>query len=337
MISWSDDVLKEADDLLKTNTMSYRDLSVKYSERFGEVIHPEGIRAALRRWRVKIQNKAAVVAVDDGIVKSDPIRDRVVNTQKRRNYLFDDIPLNGVVRFGALGDTHLASKYECLDELNAMYAIFKNEGITKVLHTGNYIEGDSTFNKQDVLIHGVDNQCRYFVNAYPKIDGIETLYIGGDDHEGWFLQREGIDVGERLEDIARRSGRHDLHYIGYMEKDVKIGKNTDKFIRVIHPGGGSAKSISYTSQDIVDKFQPYDPIPSLVLNGHYHKSEFLPDYRGTSVIQTGTFQDQSPFMRKKRLTAHIGGWIVTIRFVDGDIKSIGGEFIKFRPSKWEYR
>jgi len=330
MISWDESVLKEADLLLKRDSISYRELAEKYSNDFGVYIHPEGLRGAIRRWRNRN------LTTSDKITQSfDVVEKRTKKYQ--RDYIFDNVPVNGVIRFGAMGDTHLGSKYECLEELHDMYQIYKAAGVTAVIHAGNYIEGDAPFNKQDVLVRGVDGQCKYFIDKYPRVPGIDTFYIGGDDHEGWFLQREGIDVGERLEDLAHRAGRNDLHYLGYMEKDLRLFRDSDEFVRVIHPGGGSAKAISYTSQGIVDTFQPYEKFPTLVLAGHYHKAEFLPDYKGTAIIQTGTFQDQSPFMRKKRLSAHIGGWIVTLRMNEGRIQSIGAEFIRFRPTRWEYK
>jgi hypothetical protein len=92
-------------------------------------------------------------------------------------------------------------------------------------------------------------------------------------------------------------------------------------VRVLHAGGGSGAAISLTSQRIVESYHEREK-PHILLVGHYHKSEYLPDYKGVHIIQTGTTQEQTPFMRKKRLAAHLGGWIVKVTVSpDGGLRS----------------
>ena len=116
----------------------------------------------------------------------------------------------GFHRFGVCGDNHLCSKYERLDILNALYDFYESEGITTVYNTGNWIDGEARFNKHDIHTHGMDNQIDYFLENYPKRKGITTYYITGDDHEGWYTQREGIDVGRYTEMKAKQAGREDF-------------------------------------------------------------------------------------------------------------------------------
>lgn len=213
--------------------------------------------------------------------------------------------LEAVDRFGALGDTHLGSKYERLDLLNRTYDRFQELGITKVFHTGNWIDGEARFNFSDIHTHGLDNQINYFLEHYPQRKGITTYYIGGDDHEGWYQQKLNLDISRYLQQKALQNGRTDLVNLGYMEADVKLGSIT---VRLLHPGGGSAYSISYTSQKIIESYAE-DEKPDILLHGHYHKFEYL-FLRGVHVFQTGCFQDQSPFMRKKRISAHLGAWCI---------------------------
>ena len=129
---------------------------------------------------------------------------------------------SGFYKFGAVGDNHMGSKYERLDVLEALYDMFESEGIKVVYNTGNWIDGEARFNKHDLSVHGMDNQIRYFVENYPKRKGITTYFIAGDDHEGWYTQREGVDIGKYAEYIARQEGRNDLIYMGYMEADVHL-------------------------------------------------------------------------------------------------------------------
>jgi hypothetical protein len=247
----------------------------------------------------------------------------------------------GFYRFGALGDTHLGSKYERMDVLNGLYKIFQEEGIKDVYHTGNYIDGEARFNKHDLIVHGLDNQINYFLENYPQLKGINTHYITGDDHEGWYTQREGINVGKYTQQKAEDAGRKDLHFLGHMEGDIILkAPKGQTIVRVLHPGGGSSYAISYTSQKIVESYTGGEK-PDILLDGHYHKAGY--NYiRGVHVVQTGCTQDQTPFMRKKRLAAHLGGWIIEFAVDNqGAVTRFKKEFIPFYDNayykKWGYK
>jgi hypothetical protein len=248
----------------------------------------------------------------------------------------------GFYRFGAVGDNHLCSRYERLDVLNALYDLFVKEGIEVVYNTGNWIDGEARFNKHDLKVHGLDNQINYFIENYPQRAGIKTHYITGDDHEGWYTQREGINIGAYTESKARKAGREDLIFLGHMEADVILkAPQGQTVLRVLHPGGGSAYAISYTSQKIVESYTGGEK-PDVLLDGHYHKAGY--NYiRGVHVVQTGCTQDQTPFMRKKRLAAHLGGWIIEFAVDDhGAVTRFKKEFIPFYDTdyykeKWNYK
>lgn len=249
-------------------------------------------------------------------------------------------------RFGAVGDNHLASKYERLDVLNALYDRFSEEGITDVFNTGNWIDGEARFNKHDLKCIGLDNQIQYFLSNYPQREGITTHVITGDDHEGWYTQREGVDVGKYMQLLAtdpeRGMLRPDLKYIGHMEQDIILkAQNGETVLRVLHPGGGSAYALSYSVQKIVESYQGGEK-PHILLVGHYHKAEYS-YVRGVHVVQTGCTQDQTPFMRKKKLAAHLGGWIIDFSTDDnGAVTRFKQEFFPFYDNayyqkKWAYK
>jgi hypothetical protein len=116
--------------------------------------------------------------------------------------------------------------------------------------------------------------------------------------------------------------------------------NGETVIRVQHPGGGSAYALSYTPQKIVESLSGGDK-PNILLLGHYHKAGhwFL---RNIHTVLGGCFQAQSPFMRKKRLAAHVGGWIIEFLQGDtGDVLEFTSTFIPFYDvsahEKWEYK
>lgn len=212
--------------------------------------------------------------------------------------------------FGFCGDTHLGSKYARLDVLEDLYGKFAAAKVDRVFHAGNWIDGEAKFNRYDLCVYGMDAQIDYLVKHYPAEKGITTYAIAGDDHEGWYGQAQGIDIGKHAEQQFREAGRKDWAHLGYVEayvalKNAQTGKAAQLLLQ--HPGGGSAYALSYTSQKIVESFEGGEK-PAVLLSGHYHKMLFA-NIRNVWCIQTGCTQDQTIFMRKKRLEAHVGGGI----------------------------
>jgi hypothetical protein len=146
--------------------------------------------------------------------------------------------------------------------------------------------------------------------------------VTGDDHEGWYVQREGVDVGEKIELLAQKYGRNDLEHLGYMERNIVLDfEGNQHIIRVMHAGGGSAYAISYTSQKIVESLQGGEK-PNILIIGHFHKYD-VSYPRSVVTIQPGCTQDQSTFMRKKRLEAHLGGVTLEVTIgKDGQMHNI---------------
>ena len=251
----------------------------------------------------------------------------------------------GFYKVGAIADTHAGSRYERQDVWNAMYDHFQEEGVKTVFHGGNWIDGEARFNIHDLVgeAHGMDHQINYFLQTYPQREGIITKLITGDDHEGWYSQKFGVNVGEIMQNRAFKTGRKDLEYIGHMEADIifKAPKG-QTVLRILHPGGGSAYATSYTAQKIVESYTGGEK-PDILFIGHYHKAEYS-YIRGVHTVQMACGMDQSPFMRKKRLAAHLGGWIIEFAVDDyGAVTRFKQEFFPFydkkyySDKKWEYK
>jgi Holliday junction resolvase len=155
--------------------------------------------------------------------------------------------------YGLTGDNHLGSKYSRLDVLNALFDIWEGEGVKTVYQCGNIIDGEARFNVHDLLVKGIGGQTDYLIDNWPQRKGMETHFVTGDDHEGWYVQREGIDIGRHIDQEANHQGRHDLVYLGHMEHtmDLRVGDGRS-IMRLIHGGGGTAYAISYKSQKIVE-------------------------------------------------------------------------------------
>lgn len=231
--------------------------------------------------------------------------------------------------FGAAGDLHAASKYTRWDVRNDLYRQFIEAGAQCSFDTGNWIDGEATFNRYDIEAHGLHRQCELLARNHPR--GLKTYAVWGDDHEGWYVQREGIDVGRYAENVMREAG-HEWTNLGFMEAHVLLrNANTGKAasLSVVHPGGGSAYALSYSIQKIVESYEGGEK-PAVGLYGHYHKL-WSGIIRNVWVVQTGCQQDQTPFMRKKRLEAHIGGVLVQLEQnpKDGSIISMTPKLIRY--------
>jgi DNA-binding transcriptional ArsR family regulator len=237
---------------------------------------------------------------------------------------------DGWMVFGFITDNHKANKHHRQDVEDAAYEAFAKEGVTDVLNAGNWIDGEARFNKSELTVFGMDGQIDNWIDTTPVHQGITTHFISGDDHEGWYAQRECINIGQYAEMRAEKAGRKDLRYLGHVEADIelKCGKGS-AVMRMMHPGGGSAYAFSYAPQKIVESFQGGEK-PAVLLIGHYHKWDNCYP-REVHVISGGCAEDQTMFMRKKKLAAHVGFVIVGIKqdSTDGHVTRVRAEWVPF--------
>jgi hypothetical protein len=242
-------------------------------------------------------------------------------------------------RFGVTTDNHLCNRHSRLDVLKEAYDHFAAEGITRVFNCGNWIDGEARFNKTELVTRpGMDAQCDYLIDNWPVHKGVVTEYIAGDDHEGWTQQREGVEIGRYLQLRAENQGRQDLRYLGYGECDVALrAAGGSAVMRLVHPGGGSSYAISYTDQKRVESYQGGEK-PQIELAGHYHKFNYgFP--REVHTVQCGCTCDQTMFMRKKKLQAHVGFVVIKIKQGDqGEVTRFNVEWHpRYNRSFYEHR
>lgn len=235
-------------------------------------------------------------------------------------------------QFGILSDPHYGSKYARLDINEIAYNTFAKENITTVYMPGNILDGYlKRINHFDLLpgMQGYDAQVKYLIENYPQRDGITTYFLTGDCHEGWWAKDIGLNVGEHIQLKAEKEGRNDLIWIGHMEVDIEL-KNIhgSSMMRMVHPGGGSSYAVSYKTQKLVESYQGGEK-PHILIVGHFHKM-LLQYTRNVWVIQAGTTQDQSSWMRKHSLQAHVGFWIIRFHQAKtGEVNRLQGEFFPF--------
>lgn len=232
---------------------------------------------------------------------------------------------------GFITDNHLCNRHSRLDVAEQAYDFFEREGVTDVLNGGNWVDGEARFNRHELIVApGMDPQLDYAIENYPQRKGITTHYVTGDDHEGWWIHRECVNVGEYFQMRAEKAGRSDLKYLGHVEADIKLRSGKNAAVgRLMHPGGGSAYALSYAPQKLVESFQGGEK-PSILFIGHYHKWDYCFP-REVHCISGGCTTDQSAFLRKNKIGVHVGFSLVKFQQdkTDGHITRLSVEWVPY--------
>lgn len=225
-------------------------------------------------------------------------------------------------RFALIGCTHFGSLYCNIPAIESFYRYCSDIGVERVYHGGDVLDGHKVYRGQEFELRDVGLKDQ--VSRFASIDfcGVKTSFITGN-HDQSFKSLSGVDVGMTIE-----NANPDWEFLG--EEQARVNFKTsagDYTLMLIHPGGGSSYALSYRPQKIVESLEGGTK-PDMLAIAHYHKAEFMPSYRNVSAVQTGTFQNQTPFMARQGLAAHVGGWIVNVR-VGGDYNAITTEFIAY--------
>ena len=137
-------------------------------------------------------------------------------------------------KIGIVSDTHLGSTCQQITLLHEAYQIMKDEGVQRVFHAGDMVEGNGKqFRGQiyEMFLHGADAMVDYTIKYYPKLKGMTTYIIGGS-HDYSFYKADGTDVLRRIADK-----REDIEYLGMFGAYLKFGKIS---AYLMHGGGGVA-------------------------------------------------------------------------------------------------
>lgn len=228
------------------------------------------------------------------------------------------------VRVGIVSDTHLGSQFQQLSYLRAFYRHCSQRKVGAVLHAGDLLDGEGVYrgHRYELFAIGADAQIDYAVNNYPSYRGVTTYLISGN-HDAVFQKQSGIDA---VSAVCRRRG--DMVYLGYGGARVEIGGV--KF-DLLHPDGGVPYARSYRNQKIIEQL-PGGSKPHVLILGHLHVTDILPNYRNVLGLMAGCFQAQTPYLKRKGLAPDVGGYI--LEFETSDVDTDGGSVgfkIEWRP------
>ena len=224
-------------------------------------------------------------------------------------------------RVGILSDIHGGAKYLQDHKLVSAIEECNRSGCQELWLPGDLTEGMSG---RDGHIYemkhvGYKAQREYVVSRLKAFSGPIKAISG--NHDLWYYSKG--DAGALIvEDICRDLGDQ-ATYLGEHEGRVYLnGAACDLW----HGEDGASYALSYRIQKIVESLGEKS-LPQMIVTGHDHKSLFVPDIRGIMAIEAGCIEDQTPWMRRKKLRAYVGFWIVDICVRDGKIIRIRPEWI----------
>lgn len=256
------------------------------------------------------------------------------------------------IKIGIISDTQINSIF-CLEELiKKLYNWFVAEKVDFVVHAGDFTDGDYSKIRPDhrfqTYVQGFNNVVKYVAEVYPKTN-LYTLFIMGNHDYTYFRENkadicEAIstirkdliylgtvkDFPEKLKSIVEPTKWQDLHhFFTYWEANLLIGKQKKCKLTIAHPVRGGY-TLTYGVQKKSEIYEDFKK-PHILITGDEHKQGLL-FIRGMHIIQGGTTQYQSLFMRSKDLMANIGGAIISLKIrYDGTIDSLN---YKESPKEW---
>lgn len=238
-----------------------------------------------------------------------------VSTSKPVRFDGDDI------LFGVISDTHIGHK--CYEPAAMDLASKEFKDVDFVIHGGDIIEGHYEAKRPGHVFEcthiGADAQVQYAIDELKKLQK-PLFFIEGNHMANTIYKHSGFDVG-----LAIEKGVPNSKYLGIQHGLITLKHN--KKIQLIHPDGGSSYAISYKSQKIVESLEGGTK-PDFLSIAHFHKSEYL-FYRNVHVIQNGTLERQTPFMRNNGISAALGFWKVRLKVGSNGIQQIQPTYYPF--------
>lgn len=284
----------------------------------GYSVNKNQVEGVIRRHKAKMENAEIkyTLAVPEK---------RVVIQNQVPNHVDAKWDGTKTIKFAAISDTHIGSKYTQLTYLHEFYDLCEKEGIKDIYHAGDLTEGLKMRVGHEFELYEVsaDDMRDDVIKNYPKRPGITTHFITGN-HDASIYKQIGYDIGQAIADA-----RPDMNYLGKDCAVVDLTPNCN--IELRHPWDGMSYALSYKPQKMIEAMES-DSKPKILFIGHYHKALYL-FYRNVHCFLGGCFQAQTPFERGKNIAAHMGGWIIELEVdSEGTIQSITHKFVPFYKS-----
>lgn len=202
------------------------------------------------------------------------------------------------IRIGVMTDTHIG--HQCFEEERLFQAFeeFRKEKVDFVVHAGDVTEGMSQRpgHIYELSKLGYEAQKEYAIKLFSQWTETPIYAISGN-HDRWYIKSSGANI---VGDIAQ--SLPNFNFIGHDEGSISI--NGKASINLWHGEDGSSYALSYRLQKIIESLSGGEK-PSVLIAGHVHKYVGIFE-RNVYALSAGTLERQTPWMRGKRLSAHVG-------------------------------
>ena len=224
------------------------------------------------------------------------------------------------IKIGVISDTHIGSSYFREDWLDGALNRFAHDGVDVVLHIGDVTEGMSNRPGHIYEIEhlGYSEQKQAAIEQLSKFSDWPMYVIDGN-HDRWFIKSNGAKV---VQDVCE--ALPNAEFCGHDTATIDISGIA---IQLWHGEDGSSYAHSYRLQKVIEAM-PGGAKPNILLTGHVHKAGYFFE-RNVHAILSGCIQEQTPFMRGKRLPAHPGFWTLDVDVNDGSV-------VRFSPTFYPY-
>lgn len=218
------------------------------------------------------------------------------------------------IRLALLGDTHLCSKSDAVEELREAYYIIEKKKADYVLHCGDFVDGLNPMNKdheRELRERTYEGQLDYALHYYPSYSG-KTLIVSGN-HDDYWYQLTGKEI---IRDFSER--RDDLVYLGANRRRIVIGNLTVDLVHgnILQDGSTDFKVGVYIRNI------PENERPNIVHLGHMH-TPYYNDIYDVSCVRTGALMHSTPYHKSKGYSSDISFYFVDVYFDDdGKVKKI---------------
>lgn len=229
------------------------------------------------------------------------------------------LPLEGAI--GVITDTHLCSDAERLDLVHAAYDSFEAAGINTVLHCGDLMDGMDVYRGHNMFIKvtGGQAQAKYFIENFPRKEGIMTYAIAGNHDLSLYL-KSGLDLASLVtagftHEGVKIEGRKDIVYLGqYSHKIILPHEIT---VEMLHPRGNNAYAKSYKQQKRSEAMDR-NLRPDIQLSGHFHDFNYT-WINHTHLIALPGLQDETEFFKRLGLPRGMGWMILRYKIRNGKL------------------
>ena len=227
-----------------------------------------------------------------------------------------------VIKFAVLSDMHIGSQYTPEERIKyALDECLKND-IRLILFSGDVTEGMSGRDGHVYeLSHiGYNEQRQAAINIFEPYKNMFDFKMISGNHDLWYASKANMGA-LIVKDICESIG---AEYLG--EHEAVIMMNGIK-IMLWHGEDGASYALSYRIQKIIESLSGGEK-PHILITGHDHKQGYF-FTRNIHTVMGGCIQKQTPWMRRKRLAAHEGFWIIEMTVKDAEVKKFKTEWVAF--------